>query len=286
MSTPDRLSGRSSPDRRPAVARRGARPGRFAAVGLGSGTASLDPHSNWRMSVIGHPRRSAAAFFLRRGLNETQAFEQEKNAEEREQPALAAEGHLGASGLRAAGHRAHHRRYDPLLHVGHRGPDLCDRGQGPRLHCRSVGERGRQHGLHRRPVGGRRNLRPARAALPRVRLRRRSGTPQLSAELAHTGSGVAARSRDGDRAHFHGVRHLDPSRPVRRDVSHPRTGVGDGGPVLHRRRPLRRYRAVPPDVWLASRDAAWLFIVYSIALLVVVGVVMFFTPETRGRKLE
>lgn len=38
--------------------------------------------------------------------------------------------------------------------------------------------------------------------------------------------------------------------------------------------------------WLASRDVPWLFIVYSILLLLVMGTVILFTPETKGRRLE
>lgn len=40
------------------------------------------------------------------------------------------------------------------------------------------------------------------------------------------------------------------------------------------------------QTWLASRDAGGLFTGYSIVLLLFTGVVIFFTPETRGRKLE
>ena len=40
------------------------------------------------------------------------------------------------------------------------------------------------------------------------------------------------------------------------------------------------------QTWLASRDLSGLFTTYSIVLLLLTGVVMFFTPETRGSKLE
>lgn len=40
------------------------------------------------------------------------------------------------------------------------------------------------------------------------------------------------------------------------------------------------------QTWLASRDAGGLFTGYSIVLLLFTGVVIFFTPETRGRELE
>lgn len=40
------------------------------------------------------------------------------------------------------------------------------------------------------------------------------------------------------------------------------------------------------QTWLAGRDASGLFTGYSIVLLLFTGAVIFFTPETRGRKLE